>query len=420
VVVVDDGSVVPVAERAGIQVVRSDRPSGPAAARNLGARAAAGDLLAFLDSDCTAEPGWLRALVPEFADPDVAAVGGRVRPAREVTWLERYEAVRSPLDLGRRYAEVRARHPVSYVVTANLLVRRTDFARLGGFDRDLACGEDVDLAWRLGELGRRVVYQPLGVVRHRHRHRLDEFLATRAAYAASEAPLLQRHPRNGRLVGISPGMVALVGGAVAALLGAPRALAAAGAATLAAEVGGAAGALRRQGLPTGLALAVGLRGQAWSLYYPARQLARYSLLPAVLLCLAAPRRHRGRLLLGLGAALTVPSIVDWWRLRPRLSPAQHVAAQLLDDCAYHVGTLRGCLRERTLAPLAVEVRTERQRRPRSSRKATIRAASSSGDPVASSRRRSGAVRPTTSAILASAESVESGGRVRGGGGRGGR
>src|SRR5207253_2416429 len=116
------------------------------------------------------------------------------------------------------------------------------------------------------------------------------------------------------------------------------------------------GALRRQGLPAGLALAVGLRGQAWSLYYPARLLARYSLLPAALLCLAAPGRRRRRLLLGMGAALTVPSIVDWWRFRPRLSPTQHVAAQLLDDLAYHAGTLHGCLRERTLAPLAVEVR----------------------------------------------------------------
>jgi mycofactocin glycosyltransferase len=363
VIVVDDGSAVPVPALAGVRVVRSERPAGPAAARNLGARHATGDVLAFLDSDCTAEPDWLEELLPEFADPEVAATGGRVRAARERTWLERYEAVRSPLDLGRRYAQVRPRHPVSYLVTANLLVRRTDFSRLGGFDPELRCGEDVDLAWRLVEAGRRVVYQPLGNVRHRHRPRLGEFLSARAGYAASEAALLRRHPRNGRFVGLSPGLGAFLAGGLAALLGAPRALAAAGALALTLEAGGAARTLRRQGLPASTAVAAAIRGQAWSLYYPARQLARYALSPAILLCLAAPGRHRGRLLTSLGAVLTLPSVVDWCRLRPRLSPGQHVVAQLLDDVAYHVGTLRGCLRERTLAPLAVEVRMARRPPP---------------------------------------------------------
>jgi len=364
VIVVDDASAVRVTPRPGVRVLRSDRPLGPAAARNLGARAAGGDVLAFLDSDCTAEPDWLAELLPEFTDLEVAAVGGRVLPAREGTWLERYEAVRSPLDLGGRYAQVRPRHPVSYVVTANLLVRRTDFERLGGLDPDLRCGEDVDLAWRLVETGRRVVYQPLGRVRHRHRPRLGDFLATRAAYAASEAPLLLRHPGNGRFVGLGPGLTAFVIGGLAALLGAPPALAAAGSLALGIEAGGAARTLRRAGLPSRTAVAAALRGQGWSLYHPARQLARYSVLPVALLCLLAPGRRRARLLLGLGAAVVTPSVVDWHRLRPELSLGHHVLAQLLDDVAYQVGTLWGCLRERTLAPLAIEARLTRSGRPR--------------------------------------------------------
>jgi mycofactocin system glycosyltransferase len=357
VIVVDDASAVRVPARTGVRVQRSDRALGPSAARNLGAKAASGDVLAFLDSDCSAEPDWLEELLPEFADPEVAAVGGRVGPAAERTWLERYEAARSPLDLGRRYAQVRPRQPVSYLVTANLLVRRTDFVRLGGFDPELRCGEDVDLAWRLVEAGRRVVYQPRGRVRHGHRHRLGEFTSSRASYAASEAALLRRHPENGRFVAFSLGMGALLAGGLAAVLGGPRALAAAGAVALAIESGAAARRLERQGVPADLAIATTLRGHAWGLYHPARQLARYALLPAVVLCLAAGRERRGRLLIGLGAALTAPSVVDWWRLRPRLSPGQHLLAQLLDDAAYHVGMLRGCFRERTLAPLAVEVRS---------------------------------------------------------------
>jgi mycofactocin system glycosyltransferase len=362
-IVVDDGSAVPATAGPGVRVLRAERPRGPAAARNLGAEAAGGGLLAFLDSDCTAAPGWLEELVGELADPEVAAAGGRVAAEREWSWLERYEAVRSSLDLGRRYAQVRPRHPVSYLVTANLLVRREDFARLGGFDERLTCGEDVDLVWRLVEAGRRVVYQPRALVRHRYRPELGHFLATRVRYAASEGPLLERHPRNRRFVGFSPGMAALLAGGLAALLGAPRALLAPGVAALAVEVAGGARTLARQGLPGGFAFEATLRAQGWSLYYPARQLARYALLPAAVCCLGVPGRRR-RLLAALGVTLAAPSLVDWYRLRPRLSPVEYLGAQLLDDLAYHTGVLAACLRGRTLVPLAVEVRLARRERPR--------------------------------------------------------
>ena len=56
--------------------------------------------------------------------------------------------------------------------------------------------------------------------------------------------------------------------------------------------------------------------------------------------------------------------MDWYRLRPRLSPVEYLGAQLLDDLAYHTGVLAACLRGRTLVPLAVEVRLARRERPR--------------------------------------------------------
>jgi hypothetical protein len=71
------------------------------------------------------------------------------------------------------------------------------------------------------------------------------------------------------------------------------------------------------------------------------------------LALGRPRR---RLLLGLAAAALLPSVVDWWRLRPALSLPAYAAAQALDDLAYQWGLLRGCVRERSLRPLAVELR----------------------------------------------------------------
>src|SRR5207237_945117 len=168
------------------------------------------------------------------------------------------------------------------------------------------------------------------------------FLGSRVGYAASEAALLRRHPENGRFVGLSPGTGALLAGGVAALLGAPPSTAALGALAQVVECWAAASGLRRQGVPAELALAASLRGQGWGLYYPARQLARYALLPAVALCLVAPRRRRRRLLFALAAALAVPSLLDQRRLRPRLPPqasarVRECSASRWSWCCPHAG-----------------------------------------------------------------------------------
>jgi mycofactocin system glycosyltransferase len=358
VVVVDDGSARPVAVPAGVRLVRRERSGGPAAARNAGASGCRAELLAFVDSDCAAEPGWLAALVPELVDPAVAAVGGRVLAGRRTTWLERYDSVRSPLDLGPARADARPRRPVPFLVTANLVLRRSAFEAAGGFDEALRCGEDVDLCWRLAAAGHRLVYQPAGRVRHDHRRGPRAFAATRAAYAASEAALLRRHPESGRWLGFSPGLAALaVGGAVGLTRNRP-ALLAAGALALGVEVAAAAARLCPLGLRPSASAAAILRGQATGLYHAARQLTRYYGLPAAAGALAVlPPGPRRRLLLGLAAAALVPGAVDWWRHEPPLSLPAFLAAQALDDAAYQWGLWRGCARERSLAALAVELRS---------------------------------------------------------------
>ncbi len=355
VVVVDDGSARPPAVPPGVRLVRLAEPRGPAAARNAGAAGRRSDLLAFVDSDCTVEPGWLEALVPELADPDVAAAGGRVLPASAGSWLERYEAVRSPLDLGAAPASARPRRPVPFLVTASLVVRRAAFEAAGGFDPGLRLGEDVDLCWRLAAAGHRLVYRPEAAVRHRHRGRVTAFAATRAAYAGSESPLLRRHPGNGRWLGVSAGMGAALLGIAGGLLGQPAPLAAGGLA-MGLEVVATAGRLEALGLPRRRSAAALLRGQANCLYHVGRQLVRYYGLPALALALAAGRARRRRLLLGVAIATVGPAVADWRRLRPALSFPAFLAASVLDDAAYQCGLLAGCLRERSPRALAVELR----------------------------------------------------------------
>lgn len=363
VIVVDDGSPRPLAVPIGVRLVRLPRSAGPAAARNAGARRARAEVLAFLDSDCAADPGWLEALVPELADPEVAAAGGRVLPARERTWLERYEAARSPLDLGTKpAADVGPGRPVSFLVTANLVVRRADFESAGGFDEALRWGEDVDLCWRLRRRGRRLVYQPAARVRHRHRGDLASFVTTRASYAGSEADLLRRHPDAGRWLGLSAGTAALVIGGGTALLTGRRRLLAAGVLALALETSATAHQLDPLGVPPERAVPALLRGQASVLYWAARQAIRYYGGPAVVAALSL-RPARRSLLVTLAGLAAGPMIADWWRSGRGQNLFSFAAAYGLDDAAYQIGLLLGCARRLTLRPLGVSLRLIGRRGP---------------------------------------------------------
>ncbi|MGH8967942.1 MAG: mycofactocin biosynthesis glycosyltransferase MftF, partial [Actinomycetes bacterium] len=201
VIVVDDGSAVPVAqsEFAGmhcdVQVLRHVRSKGPAAARNTGLAATQTDYVAFLDSDVVPRRGWLEALLGHFCDPAVALVAPRIvglHTADNV--VARYEAVRSSLDLGLREAPVVPYGPVSYVPSAAIICRRSALAAVGGFDETMQSGEDVDLCWRLVETGSRLRYEPIALVAHDHRTDLREWLNRKAFYGASAAPLSVRHP----------------------------------------------------------------------------------------------------------------------------------------------------------------------------------------------------------------------------------
>jgi glycosyltransferase involved in cell wall biosynthesis len=81
VLVVDNGSGEATAEICRAHFVSCIREAIPGLtrARNLGARAARGELVAYIDDDAIAEPQWLDALVAEFQDPRVGAVAGRTR-----------------------------------------------------------------------------------------------------------------------------------------------------------------------------------------------------------------------------------------------------------------------------------------------------------------------------------------------------
>jgi GT2 family glycosyltransferase len=181
VLVVDNGSsdatggYLAALHRAGrVRALHEDRP-GLSRARNRALAATAAPLVAFLDDDAEAAPGWLRALIDAFAaEPRAACVGGPVRlrwTAPPPPWWEpALDEVMSGVDLGPRRAFVSfPRTPYG----TNIAFRGDVFRRLGGFREDLgrkgarlAAGEEAELCLRLEAAGQRILYEPAASVLH--------------------------------------------------------------------------------------------------------------------------------------------------------------------------------------------------------------------------------------------------------------
>ena len=199
VIVVDDASrdhTAHVVSRFPVTLIRLNEHKHASFCRNLAASKAAGEIIAFIDSDCLADPLWLNELVPAFTDPSLGALGGMVENYFAKNGLDQYEKVKSSLIVGNWFKRSREREDHFYIPSCNLLVRRDLFLELGGFREALSLGEDVDLCWRLQEGGSCVEYRPMGRVYHRHRNRLKAFCMRRFDYGTSEPMLLQLHPNR--------------------------------------------------------------------------------------------------------------------------------------------------------------------------------------------------------------------------------
>ena len=124
---------------------------GPSAARNDGWRRARAPLVAFIDDDCVATPGWLEGLL---AHAGAEVVQGRTLPESD----RRGPFVRS----------LWVEESGPYYQACNILYSRALLERLGGFDADAFphVGEDTDLAWRALAAGARIEWAPDALVHH--------------------------------------------------------------------------------------------------------------------------------------------------------------------------------------------------------------------------------------------------------------
>jgi len=361
IIVVDDGSSTPIEhdDIAGphpdIEVLRHTKSVGPAAARNTGLAACKSDFVAFLDSDVVPRRGWLEVLLGHFCDPTVALVAPRIVGLAQTDHLvARYEAVRSSLDLGQREAPVIPYTSVSYVPSAAIICRTSKLRDIGGFDETMRSGEDVDLCWRLVEAGARLRYEPIAQVGHDHRTQLRDWIARKAFYGGSAAPLSVRHPDK-----IAPLMIS--GWALAAWI-----LMAIGssfsylASLLVAGVTGRRIAKTLQGADTQISdvLAVAARGLWSAALQLASAICRHYW--PVALAAAIVFRPARRIVL---VAAVADGVVDWASRRGSadedakpIGVLTYLLLKRLDDLAYGLGLWYGVVRERNIGPLKPQIR----------------------------------------------------------------
>jgi len=173
---------------------------GSYAARNLGIQLTKGDVLAFTDVDCVADPAWLRWGVQALLhSPSIGFVGGGVeRPppqGRRPSAAHQYDSI---IHLNQK-KYVTERH---FAATANMFTTRAMFLRVGPFNEDLMSGGDADWGQRAHQMGLEGRYEPKASVVHKSRSLWELYRKCRrlAGGKVKRGPLPSPHDRSFTLI----------------------------------------------------------------------------------------------------------------------------------------------------------------------------------------------------------------------------
>lgn len=185
VIVVDHGSTdktVTRAQGAGASIVHAPQAPTIGALRNLGVAASSGDLLVFLDADVTVSPRWAERVVELAASieaNDRIITGNICRIPDDAGWIERSW-------FGNR------RGRPTHLGSGHLLIPRSFFMAIGGFDEILATGEDYDICQRAVRNGGEVRIDPqLDAVHHGFPRTLGQFFRREIWHGVSDARSLR-------------------------------------------------------------------------------------------------------------------------------------------------------------------------------------------------------------------------------------
>jgi glycosyltransferase involved in cell wall biosynthesis len=195
IILVDDGSTDTTAQIAAkfpkVRYFRHPTNLGLSVARNTGIAAAAGEIVAFTDSDCRADEDWLYFLVGDLLDSGFVGIGGpNLLPPEDSP-----VAAAVMVSPGGPAHVMLTDRQAEHIPGCNMAFYKWALAEVGGFDPIFhKAGDDVDLCWRLQQGRHEIGFSPAAFVWHFRRSNVRDYLKQQQGYGEAEALLVRKHP----------------------------------------------------------------------------------------------------------------------------------------------------------------------------------------------------------------------------------
>jgi lipopolysaccharide/colanic/teichoic acid biosynthesis glycosyltransferase/glycosyltransferase involved in cell wall biosynthesis len=176
IIVVDDGSTdqtEDVVEKIGGVRFLTQNHHGPAAARNLGARNAKGEILLFTDSDCVPTENWLEEMLRPFNNPEVKGAKG-IYKTHQKRLVPRFVQ----LEYETKYDRMSQFPTIDFIDTYSAAYRKSLFLANGGFESlfKTPSVEDQEFSFRLARKGYRLEFAPRACVFHTHDETVNDYI----------------------------------------------------------------------------------------------------------------------------------------------------------------------------------------------------------------------------------------------------
>ncbi|HLX70693.1 MAG TPA: glycosyltransferase [Verrucomicrobiae bacterium] len=197
IILVDDGSTDATQQIVSlfptVRCIRHEKNFGLSVARNTGVAAAAGEIVAFTDSDCRADEDWLYYLACGFVGSEFSGVGGPNLLPPEDSGVATAVMVSPGGPAHVMLTDLEAEH----IPGCNMAFYKSALDQIGGFDPIFTkAGDDVDVCWRLQQAGCKIGFSPSAFVWHYRRSTVGAYLKQQRGYGEAEAMLVRKHPEN--------------------------------------------------------------------------------------------------------------------------------------------------------------------------------------------------------------------------------
>jgi len=164
--------------------------SGPAVARNNGAKKTKGNLILFTDSDCVPDKNWIKEMTSPFEQKGVVGVQGAYK-TKQTPLIARF----GQIEIEQRYDRMINQKEIDWIGSYSAGFKRKNFLELGGYDESfpIASGEDPEFSFRLAKNGGKLIFNPNAIVFHTHPSKLMKYLKTKFFRAYYRPKMYSKH-----------------------------------------------------------------------------------------------------------------------------------------------------------------------------------------------------------------------------------